>query len=81
MVDTYVSGAYRAICVGSSPISDTIKREVKTSLFYYKLKKYAQSKNGFEQYLHDLLMCSQKVIADRYKTSVSNLYSILKNIT
>ena len=24
MVDTYVSGAYGEICVGSSPISDTI---------------------------------------------------------
>ena len=46
------------------------KREVLTSLFYYKLKKYAQSKNGINQYLHDLLMCPQKVIADCYNTSV-----------
>lgn len=27
MVDTYVSGAYGAIRVGSSPISDTIKED------------------------------------------------------
>lgn len=33
MVDTYVSGAYRAICVGSSPISDIKKRITLVILF------------------------------------------------
>ena len=33
MVDTYVSGAYGEICVGSSPISDTIIRLLTESYF------------------------------------------------
>ena len=33
MVDTYVSGAYGEICVGSSPISDIKKRVTVVTLF------------------------------------------------
>lgn len=35
MVDTYVSGAYGEICVGSSPISDTIKEVIMASFFLF----------------------------------------------
>lgn len=36
MVDTCVSGAYEEIREGSTPFSDTIKKEVKRPLFQHK---------------------------------------------
>ena len=36
MVDTYVSGAYGEICVGSSPISDTIKNKKEDIFVIYE---------------------------------------------
>ena len=35
MVDTYVSGAYGEICVGSSPISDTIKKMMTFVIIFF----------------------------------------------
>ena len=49
MVDTYVSGAYGEICVGSSPISDTIKQIRGQSLicFIVRMGMYANTFLGF----------------------------------
>lgn len=35
MVDTYVSGAYGEICEGSTPFSDTIKKEWQYLPFFF----------------------------------------------
>lgn len=52
MVDTYVSGAYGEICVGSSPISDTIKEVIKASFFNI----FSANKNFYLDVLYNVCL-------------------------
>lgn len=52
MVDTYVSGAYGEICVGSSPISDTIKEVIMASFFNI----FSANKNFYLDVLYNVCL-------------------------
>ena len=53
MVDTYVSGAYGEICVGSSPISDNKKERSKPLFFIlYATKILSSGKYAQSTYFH-----------------------------
>ncbi len=66
MVDTYVSGAYGEICVGSSPISDIKKRITIVILFLIcssgvGFNPYITGSSGFADGRHEVSPDSEEI--------------------